>query len=68
MITITQHCLYYSAENDALVPLVAHYGRDLGDGTHEIYVISRGGPTVAVVAAQCDPATPTAGHWSEIPA
>jgi hypothetical protein len=68
MVTITQHCLYYSAESDAIVPLVAHYGRDLGDGTHEIYVISRGGPTVAVVAAQCDPATPTAGHWSEIPA
>ena len=64
MATITQHCLSYSTEIDALV---AHYGRDLGDGTHEIYVISRGGPTVAVVAAQCDPATPTAGCWSELP-
>jgi hypothetical protein len=64
MATITQHCLYYSTELDALV---AHYGRDLGDGTHEIYVISRGGPTVAVVAAQCDPAAPVAGCWSELP-
>jgi len=30
-------------------------------------VISRGGPTVAVVAAQCDPAAPVAGCWSELP-
>jgi dienelactone hydrolase len=64
MATITQHCLYYSAESDALV---AHYGRDLGDGTHEIYVTTRSGVSVAVVAAQCDPATPTAGCWSELP-
>ena len=67
MATITQHCLYYSEQSDTVVALVAHYGRDLGDGTHEVYVISRGGPTVAVVAAQCDPATPTAGCWSELP-
>jgi len=68
MATITQHCLYYSAESDALVPLVAHYGRDLGDGTHEVYATTRSGVSVAVVAAQCDPATPTAGCWSDIPA
>lgn len=65
---IAQHCLYYTEQSDTIVALVAHYGRDLGDGTHEIYVISRVGPTVAVVAAQCDPATPIAGCWSEIPA
>jgi dienelactone hydrolase len=65
---IAQHRLYYTTENDAVVALVAHYGRDLGDGTHEVYVTTRSGATVAVVAAQCDPATPTAGCWSEIPA
>jgi hypothetical protein len=67
MATITQHCLYYSEQSDTVVALVAHYGRDLGDGMHEVYVISRGGPTVAVVAAQCDPAAPVAGCWSELP-
>ena len=65
---ITQHCLDYTEEGDAVVALVAHYGRDLGDGTHEVYVTTRGGATVAVAATQCDPATPTAGHWSEIAA
>jgi hypothetical protein len=64
---IAQHCLYYSEQSDALVPLVAHYGRNLGDGTHEVYVTTRSGVSVAVVAAQCDPAAPVAGCWSELP-
>lgn len=67
MITITQHCLYYVETGDAVVALVAHYGRDLGDGTHEVYATTRGGATVAVAATQCDPATPAAGCWSELP-
>lgn len=52
MITITQHCLYYV---------------ETGDGTHGVYVTTRGGATVAVAATQCDPATPAAGCWSELP-
>ena len=65
---IAQHCLFYIEAGDAVVALVAHYGRDLGDGTHELCVTTRGGATVAVAATQCDPATPTTGCWSEIPA
>lgn len=36
-------------------------------GTHGVYVTTRGGATVAVAATQCDPATPAAGCWSELP-
>jgi hypothetical protein len=64
-----KHCFFYAgAPGEPLATYAAHYGGDLGDGTSRVFVRLDDGSEVPVTGAQCDPATPTAGHWSEIPA
>ena len=45
--------------------MVAFVERVVDDDTADITVLRRG---TIYDAPRCDPATPTAGHWSEIPA
>jgi hypothetical protein len=63
-----QHCLFYTQPpfGGDVVTRAAHYDRDLGDGTHRLFVRLDDGSEVPIEGPQCDPATPTAGHWSEI--
>lgn len=65
-----QHCIWYAGAfgGGDVVTHAAHYDRDLGDGTHRLFVRLCDGSEVPIEGPQCDPATPTAGHWSEIPA
>ena len=48
-----------------LITRAAHYDRDLGDGTHRLFVRLDDASEVPLDGPQCDPAQPTAGHWSE---
>jgi hypothetical protein len=41
---------------------------DLGDGISRLSVLLPSAERTVVEATQCDPAQPTAGCWSEIPA
>jgi hypothetical protein len=63
-----QHCLFYAQMpfGGALVTRAAHYDKDNGDGTHRLFVRLDDGSEIPLEGPQCDPATPTAGHWSEI--
>ena len=65
-----KHCLFYTQPpfGGDLVTYAAHYDRDNGDGTHRLFARLDDGSEVSLDGPQCDPATPTAGHWSEIPA
>ena len=62
-------------------PVVYHQGADAASAAHAIITTSQTASGTASICAylggywielgerpQCDPATPTAGHWSEIPA
>jgi len=65
-----QHALFYTQPpfGGALVTRAAHYDRNNGDGTHRLFVRLDDGSEVPLDGPQCDPAQPTAGHWSEVPA
>ena len=62
-----KHCLFYTQPpfGGTLVMRAAHYDRDNGDGTHRLFVRLDDGSNVPLDGPQCDPAQPTAGHWSE---
>lgn len=63
------HCYFYASTFGApIVTHAAHYDRDLGDGTSRLWVRLDDGSEVPLSGPQCDPATPTAGHWSIVPA
>ena len=65
-----KHCLFYTRPpfGGDIVTRAAHYDRDNGDGTHRVFVRLDDGSNVPLDGPQCDPAQPTAGHWSEIAA
>jgi len=63
-----QNIYFHALGAEGLVTYAAHYDRDLGDGTHRLFVRLDDGSEVPLEGPQCDPAQPTAGHWSEIPA
>ena len=64
---LAQHVLYYPGDRDGGPgdPEVAHVTRVHDADTVDLDVVRRG---ALYGVAQCDPATPTAGHWSEVPA
>jgi hypothetical protein len=65
-----KHAFWYAQMpfGGPLVTRAAHYDRDLGDGTHRLFVRLDDGSEIPLEGPQCDPAQPTAGHWSEVPA
>lgn len=64
------HCLFYTRPpfGGDLTTWAAHFDRDLGDGTSRLWVRLDDGSEMPMVGAHCDPGTPTAGCWSEVPA
>ena len=66
MIVFAQTVAFYpDSQGEAGAPMVAFVERVIDDNTAAITVLRRG---TLYGVPRCDPATPTAGHWSEIPA
>ena len=63
---LAQHVLYYAGDRDGGPgdPEVAHVTRVHDAATVDIDVVNRG---ALYNVPQCDPGTPTAGCWSELP-
>ena len=68
---ISDHVLFYTSRafSTELDACVGHVVRAFDDDTVDVFVMRPDGSTAVYQSVpQCDPATPTAGHWSIVPA